>query len=255
MEALVIMLREGIEAVLVAGIILVYLSKSQRKYLNNYVYLGLIVAVLASIAGAFVFRALGFEADNPLYEGILFTVAAVFVTSMVFWMHQTGRFLKQKMETKMGEIVQAQKRVVWQGIGIFTFTFFMVFREGIETVLFMMAISQNTANRLLTIGFAFIGLALAILFGILFIKGTLKINLSKFFNYTAVVLMVLVVKLLAGAVHEFGEVGILPEHLPGDKLILFLAENNLMVLVFVVLILIPIVYMFVDASVKKLKAS
>lgn len=83
MEALVITLREGIEAALVIGIILAYLNRTGQAALNRYVYAGLVLAVLASIGGAVGFSLVGFDPENEVLEGTLLAVAAVLVATLV----------------------------------------------------------------------------------------------------------------------------------------------------------------------------
>ncbi len=209
-EPLVITLREGIEAALVIGIILAYLTKTGRDSLKMPVYLGLLLAVIASIGVAWLFRAIDFDPDNEYLEGTLLGVAGLFVASMVVWMWRTARGLKGEMESRLSAITGGAETGRVSVIGLLLFTFFMVFREGVETVLFLAAVgSGEKANPLGFIG-AIIGLALAGLFAALFIRGSLKINLGRFFKVTGVVLLLLAAKLLAGAVHAFGEAKVIP---------------------------------------------
>ena len=86
LEAMVVTLREGVEAALVVGIVLAYLKKTQRDHLRRHVYRGLIAAVLVSIGGAFVVQKLGIDPDNELVEGSLMLAAAALVGSLLFWM-------------------------------------------------------------------------------------------------------------------------------------------------------------------------
>jgi FTR1 family protein len=96
-------------------------------------------------------------------------------------------------------------------LGVFAFAFFMVFREGVETVLFLAALSGTVGGSALynALGGG-TGLLLAALFGILLVRGSLHINLRRFFGVTGIVLLILVAKLIAGGLHEFFEAGILP---------------------------------------------
>jgi FTR1 family protein len=96
-------------------------------------------------------------------------------------------------------------------LGVFAFAFFMVLREGIETVLFLAALSGTVGGSPIynAVGGS-LGLLLATLFGVFLVRGSLHINLRRFFNVTGLVLLILVAKLIAGGLHEFLEVGILP---------------------------------------------
>jgi FTR1 family protein len=209
MDALVVTLREGIEAALVIAILLAYLAKTNRLDLNRSVYLGLIGAVLASVIVAISFKYTGIDPENEFIEGLFYFIAAIFVATMVIWMWRTGRYLKQSMEEKLDQIVTS-KSTLWQHVSLALFTFFMIFREGIETVLFLSALSLTSASRLLTFIAALIGLGMAFVFGLFFIRGSFRIDLKRFFEVTGVVLLILVIKLLASGIHEWSEVGLLP---------------------------------------------
>jgi FTR1 family protein len=209
LDALVVTLREGIEAALVIAILLAYLAKTNRLDLNRSVYLGLIGAVLASVIVAISFKYTGIDAENEFVEGLFHFIAAIFVATMVIWMWRTGRYLKQSMEEKLDRLVTS-KNTLWQHVSLTLFTFFMIFREGIETVLFLSALSLTSASRLLTFIAALIGLGMAFVFGLFFIRGSFRIDLKRFFEVTGVVLLILVIKLLASGIHEWSEVGLLP---------------------------------------------
>ncbi|MDP2743707.1 MAG: Fe-S-containing protein [Dehalococcoidia bacterium] len=207
-EALVITLREGIEAALVVGIILAYLRKTGKSYLDGKVYLGLVAAIAASIAFAIMFQALGINPENEFLEGTLFGIAGVLVASFVIWMWRVARKIREETERKLASVVSKEDRGA-QGWGLFVFTFFMVFREGAETVLFLISATLGQLNLLSLVG-SIIGIGLAVLFAVFFIRGSLRINLSRFFGVTSIVLLLLALKLILGSLHEFAEVGAIP---------------------------------------------
>ncbi|MDO8738253.1 FTR1 family protein, partial [Candidatus Deferrimicrobium sp.] len=91
-ESFVIMLREGIEAALVIGIVLVVLKRAGRRDLERPVFLGLGLAVLASVAAAIVLHFM--PVGDEIYEGTLYWVSACFVVSMMVWMHRKGKMLR-----------------------------------------------------------------------------------------------------------------------------------------------------------------
>ena len=242
MEALVITLREGVEAALVIGLILAYLSRTGRGVLNRYVYAGLLLAVVASIAGAAVFSLIGLDPENEILEGAFLAVAAVLVATLVVWMWRASRHVKQRVEDRLEALAQAGSRR--QGWGLLAFTFFMVFREGVEIVLFLAALSLTAAGGLLNLIGGAAGIALATLFGFLFAKGSLRIDLQRFFAVTGLVLMLLVVRLLAGSVHEFSEVGLLPSTPTELAVVGFIVQDTTSIIILIVLILLPALSMF-----------
>jgi len=237
-ESLVITLREGIEAALVVGIILAYLGKTGRAALNRYVYVGLGLAVVASIAVAAVFQAIGFDPENEILEGAMLGVGGIFVASMVLWMARTAKNMKKAMETRLENIV-AEDPGAAMGLGLLAFTFFMVFREGVETVIFLAALTQEEAGALQLLG-AVIGLGIAGLFAILFVRGSLRINLGRFFGVTGLVLLILAAKLIAGSVHEFSEVGLLPMSKEVMSILGYFVRDNTSTAIITGLVILPI---------------
>jgi high-affinity iron transporter len=209
LPSLVIMLREGIEAALVVGIVVAYLGKVGRGDLNRWVYTALGAAVAACVGLAVIFERVGLDPDNPRIKGIVLTVAGLFVITMVLWMWRAARGLARGVEARLDAITQSgQSRVV--ALALFGFTFVMVLREGIEAVLFLKATAIGQQASGSSFAGAILGLTLATLFAVLFIRGSVRINLVRFFRYTSIALLVLAAKLLLGSVHEFAELGLLP---------------------------------------------
>lgn len=204
-DSLVITLREGVEAALIVGIVAGYLRKSNRASLIRFVYWGLAAAVVASCVAEYFINRLRVTEDA--YEGWLMLVGAVFVASVVIWMWKTARNMRHEIEEKLSSLSRAPESKA--ALGIFAFVFLMVFREGIETVLFLGAVSLRTTALMNFIG-GVIGLALAVGLGVAFFKGSLKVNLRKFFSVTTVVLLVIALQLLISGIHELSEAMILP---------------------------------------------
>jgi high-affinity iron transporter len=204
-QSLVITLREGIEAALIIGIVLGYLKKTGRQAWSPYVWWGLVTAIAASLVAGYLISRLGVVEDA--YEGWLMLVGAVFVASMVCWMWRTGKHLQHEIESKLSEISTSPSRsAAW---GLFLFVFLMVFREGAETVIFLAAVSLRTSELLNFMG-GVLGLALAVALGVAFFKGSVKVDLRKFFTVTTMVLLVVAAQLLVSGVHELSEARVLP---------------------------------------------
>jgi high-affinity iron transporter len=241
MEALVITLREGMEITLIVGLILAYLNRTRRSALNRYVYSGLVLAVVASLAGAAGFSRLGLDPENEVLEGTLLAIASVLVATLIIWMWRTSRNSRQYIETQLETLTaQAERR---QGWGLLGLTFFMILREGVEIVLFLAALSLTATGSLLQLIGGGTGLGLAVLFGFLFIKGSIRIDLRRFFGITGLVLMVLVVRLLAGSVHAFSEAGLLPATAAKLSLIGFLVRDSTSLVILIALVLLPVLAM------------
>ncbi len=204
-QSLVITLREGVEAALILGIVLGYLKKTGRQAWSKYVWWGLAAAIAASLGAAYLVHR--FEIAEDAYEGWLMLVGAVFVATMVYWMWRTGKFLKKEIETKLSELAASPSQTA--ATGLFLFVFLMVFREGAETVLFLAAVSLRTTELLNFFG-GILGLGLATVLGVAFFKGSIKVNLQRFFAITTMVLLVVAVQLLISGVHELSESQFLP---------------------------------------------
>ena len=204
-QSLVITLREGVEAALIVGIVLGWLKKTGRQSWSRLVAWGIAAAIVASLGAAYLVHRL--EVGEDAYEGWLMLLGAVFVASMVAWMWRAGKRMKQEIETKLRDLSREASRPA--AIGLFLFVFLMVFREGIETVLFLAVVSLRTTELLNLMG-GLIGLGLAVALGIAFFKGSVKVDLRKFFSVTSLVLFVVAARLLVSGVHELSEAQVLP---------------------------------------------
>src|SRR5438552_7535123 len=202
LQALIITLREGVEAALIVGITIAYLTKIGRTELCKTVYAALGAALLGSVAGAVVLSRTGLDSD--VFEGWVMLVAAVFVISMVIFMMRAARKLKGEIETKVGSLATAGSK--W---GLFAFVFLMVLREGVETVLILAGVSLNSTELMSFIG-TLLGVGLAVVFGVMFVKGSVRVNLQKFFRVTSVILFFIAFQLVITGLHDLSEAGILP---------------------------------------------
>ena len=210
MDSLVITFREGIEAALVVGIMLAFVRKTGRLELGRWILAGTISAVVFSAGAALALGLSGVTTDNPMVEGVLYAVAAVAVLSMVGWMWRNSRNVRGQVESRMGVILDDSKSTRRIGLSLFLLSFFMVAREGVETVLFISAGALGGANAPSLVVGGVAGLALAVTYGVLFARGSARIDLRLFFSLTSIVLVLLSIKLIGGSIHEFEEVGLLP---------------------------------------------
>ncbi len=210
-ESFLIMLREGIEAALIVGIILVVLRKTSRRELEFPVYLGIGFAVMASIGAAFALRLL--PVNEEAYEGVLYLVSGLFVASMMIWVHRQSATLKHDIESRVYKSVDASGPGgnLRESLALGGFAFLMVFREGAETVMFLSAINLRTDPLMSVIG-SVIGLTLAVVFCVMFVKGSLNINLSRFFKITSWILGIFVIQLFISGYYELVEAGVFIEY-------------------------------------------
>jgi high-affinity iron transporter len=208
LDTFVITLREGVEAALVIAIAVAWLRKTGRLDLMPTVYRALASAVIACFVAAWGFTKIGLSDD--VYEGWTLLVSAFFVFTMVLWMNRHGGKLKGEIETRLQKDTATSRNGGSGSWGVFLFVFLMIFREGVETVLMLYGVvSLNTSSILEAIGGVF-GIGLAVLFGISFVRGTIRVNLKQFFQMTSAILMVVVFQLAITGLHELSESQVLP---------------------------------------------
>lgn len=198
--------REALEASLVVGVILAYLARSGQHKYSRFVYLGTAAGVLGSVVAAILFSALagGFTgAAEQIFEGVTMITGASLITIMIFWMmNQKG--ITGKLESRVKADVSESRT-----FGLFLLAFFSVLREGVETVLFLGAAAFAGGGGYSIAG-AIGGIAAAIALGYVIFAGLKKVDLRKLFLATGILLIFFAAGLVASAVHEFEEAGIVP---------------------------------------------
>ena len=224
--SLVIGLREGIEAALIIGILLAYLTKIGQKSLRRYILYGTGAAVAANLVILVALFAVSFQMEEgaaKAFEGFATLLAVVVLTSMVFWMLKAAQNLKKEFEQRIDTLVDRR-----QLLGLSTLAFIAVFREGIETVLLTSGqAALSSPSDAVTGVLGGILIASVIGFGIFLLSW--KIDLKRFFQVTSAFLIIIAAGLFAYSVHELNEAyfpavnaevyntkAILPDKIPED---------------------------------------
>lgn len=202
-----IMLREGIEAALVTGIIASYLRQTGRSAWLPAVWVGIFLAVALSLftGAALQFMSAEFpQKAQELFEAIIGLLAVLLLVSMVFWMRKAARTMRAELHHSIDAAMDARQGATWALIGM---AFFAVAREGLESVFFLLAIFQQSSGPAAPLS-ALAGLALATLLGFAFYYGGVRLDLRRFFRWTGVFILIVAAGLLAGALRSLHEAGI-----------------------------------------------
>lgn len=202
-----IMLREGIEASLIVGIVATYLVQTGRRNWLFAVWAGVALAVLLCAAIGLVIAIV--NADFPqkqqeLFEAVIGLAAVGMLTSMVFWMKKAARSMKAGLH---GSIDAVLRQSTNHGLALVGLVFFAVAREGLESMVFLLATFEQSAGPSAAIG-AILGLIGAAIVGFAIYWGGVRINLSRFFRWTAVFILIVAAGLLAGSVRALHEAGL-----------------------------------------------
>jgi high-affinity iron transporter len=198
----VITLREGFEAALIVGVILAYLAKTGQGDQTRAVWWGVGAAAAISVAiGATLYLSAGEleGTSEQIYEGATMIFAAALVTWMAFWMRRQAATIGTHLREQVSESLRTSG-----AIGLATVAFIAVAREGLETALFLFASSEDSGPVIAVAG-GILGLVAAVGLGVAFYRGALRLDLSKFFTVTSLLVIAFAAYLIYGGLHEFGE--------------------------------------------------
>lgn len=212
-QALLITFREGLEALLIVGIITTYLKRVNRPEFTKYVWAGAALAVLASFGMALLFQVVltGFATmGSEMYLKIgIMLISAVLLTQMVFWMAKTSRDMKGKVEGKLDQFVTAGNVT-----GMIMHSFLVVLREGVETVFFFAAITGGNIGAAMQGWGAISGLVTAAVVSYFFFKGSMRIPLKTFFKATGAFIILIAAGLLVQGISMMQDLGIIGSVMP-----------------------------------------
>ena len=205
--AFLIMLREGIEAALIVGIVAGFLKQSGNSCLMPKVWLGVVLAALGCLALGYAIHVKTGEIPQKQQElvvGIIGLIAVAMLSYMIVWMQKAARSMKQHLQQS---VQTALNRGSGQGWALVGMAFLAVAREGLESVFFLIAVFEQSPSWQMPVG-AVAGLLAAVVIGILIYQGGMRLNLAKFFRWTGAFLIVVAAGLLAGSLRALHEAGV-----------------------------------------------
>jgi high-affinity iron transporter len=213
LQALLVTFREGLESFLIVGVIVGYLRKTDRAGLIRGVQVGVVLAVIASLIGAWLWLQVP---NQPLYEGIAALTAAVLVGLLLLQMVRMGRHLKGQIEARVERIAGGAGRAgVAPLVGITLVTMLLVTRELLEAVFYLgvqamavRAVEVHLQGVLVLVG-AGLGLVAAGLLAWYWSRYSHRLNLGVVLKVTALFLGLFLIQLLIYGVHELAESGVI----------------------------------------------
>lgn len=202
-----ITIREGLEAFLIIGILLGYLTKINQLQLRVHVWIGAGAAFLVSVLLAAVFQALAIQFEGEaaeLFEAGIALLAVGVLTWMVLWMQSQSRRIKGELEHKVDAVLSQGQTFALAGLAFIT-----VLREGLETALFLSAVFITARDDNMLPGAA-LGLAISAGIAYLIFRSAIRLNLRTFFIVTGSFLIVVAAGLVGHSVMAFQELGWIP---------------------------------------------
>lgn len=207
LPSFLIMLREGIEAALIVGIIAGYLARTGRAAWLPTVWVGIFLAVALSLfvgAGVLALGAQFPQRTQELFEAIVGALAVVILISMVFWMRKAARSIRATMEHDIDAALSDARGPAWALIGM---SFFAVAREGLESVFFLLALFQQSPGPAAPAG-ALLGVAAAAVLGWAIFRGGVRMDLRRFFRWTGIFIILVAAGLASSVLRNLHEAGI-----------------------------------------------
>ena len=208
MAELIIVFREVLEASLIIGILYTFLKQTNQEESIVKLWQGVLVALVVSIIGSFVFQqfAGGFQGQaEKLFEGVVMIVAASVLGTVIVWMAK-NKNIAEDLKGKAEQALSSNK----VGLGIFILAFISVFREGIETILFLYGVMMKQGG--LSISLSLLGAAMGIGVGyLIFVQGK-KVPLKTFFNVSSILLIFVAAGMFAYGIHELESAGVIPDY-------------------------------------------
>jgi len=202
-----ITIREGLEAFLIVGILLGYLTKIKRAQFKVHIWIGTAAALFVSILLAILFQYMAFQFEGTsakIFEVVVALLAVGVLTWMVLWMQRQSRGVKGELEQKADEAISSG-----QAFALGSLAFVSVLREGVETSLFLSALLVTSRDMQLLPG-AILGLVIAAGITYLLFRSAIRLNLRNFFIVTGIFLILIAAGLIGHSVMALQDIGWLP---------------------------------------------
>ncbi|MEY9977918.1 FTR1 family protein [Lysinibacillus sp. RC79] len=200
-DAALILLREGLEALLIIMALVSFLEKSGQKTMRKWIYVGAFVGILLSAVAAVLmstlFQSATIDTSRELMEGYIGLLAAAMMIGVGIWLHSKSSVTSwnRYISKRMGNAISSGSVFAMAAI-----SFLSVFREGAETLVFYAGIAPKMETSQFVLGIVVALLILAIFAFVLF-KASGKIPIHKFFAVATVLIYVLAFKIIGVSLH------------------------------------------------------
>jgi len=201
LQAFIVVFREGFESFLIVGITLAYLRRIGQTRLVPAMYWGIGASLIASAGLGYM---LSKGVNEALWEGVFGIVTILLVGSMVVHMWKAGPHMKREMESRLSRISSRSSKPL-AFAGVFLFTLVMITKEGMETVLMLLQIQDPR-----TMTGVVLGVLGAVAISWAWVNFGHLINVKRFFQVTAIFLMLFIVQIAIYSFHELCEAGVMP---------------------------------------------
>jgi high-affinity iron transporter len=202
-----ITIREGLEAFLIVGILIGYVTKVNQSKFKIHIWIGTLAALLVSAILALLFQYMAFQFEGvaaEIFETVVALLAVAVLTWMVLWMQRQSRGIKGELEQRADAAISSG-----QALALGSLAFVSVLREGVETALFLSAMLVTSRDMQLLPG-AVLGLVLAAAITYLLFRSAIRLNLRNFFIVTGIFLILIAAGLVGHSVMALQEIGWLP---------------------------------------------
>ncbi len=209
-DAAAIVLREGGEALLIILSLLTLLSKTGHQQQRRWIWVGAIIGLSAALVTAVLLQLLlqQLPLDPEILEGATALLAAVLLVYVSYWLHRQTSISgwKDYIQSQVMSALDSNRM-----LSLALIAFLAVYREGAETLLFLMGIAPAIQPQTLLLG-AGVGVGLLILVALILLQVGGKLPLRAFFRITSLLIYGLGFKLLGNGVHAFQEANLVPLH-------------------------------------------
>jgi high-affinity iron transporter len=211
-DASLILLREGLEALLIVATLLSFLTRVGQSDKQKWIWMGVAAGLAASVALSviihFLFSQLTAASSREYLEGMIGIVAVVMMLTVGAWLHSKSNIhsWNRYIDGQMNQAIATGKLVSFALI-----SFFSIFREGAETIIFYSGMAPYMSMKQMIVGIV-VAIAILLVIGFIIIRYSVKLPITAFFKVATVIIYALSFKILGVSIHSLQVSQVLPTH-------------------------------------------